>query len=86
MRINITIDSETVHLPDRLARTKKVSRSAILREGVRALAENQRREVEEAEVRERRRNAIGGIRRIAPKPGDAPAEKTVRECRHRWTR
>lgn len=83
IRINITVDPETVRLADRLARRQKTSRSAILREGVQVLARNHDRETEEASLREQRRKAIKGIRRIAHRMGDWPAEQIVHDWRYR---
>lgn len=82
-RINITVDEDTIRLADRLARGNKTSRSAVLREGVRALAENYNRKVEDATLHERRRKAIEGIRRIAHIMGDWPAEQIVHDWRYR---
>lgn len=82
-RVNITMDEETVRLADRLARRKKTSRSAILREGVRVLAENHQRETDEAALCEQRRKAFEAIRKIAAKMGDWPAEKIVHDWRYR---
>ena len=82
-RINVTMDKPTIRLADRLARDTKTSRSAIIRDGVHALAENDRRKTEEAAVREQRRKAIAGIREIAHKMGDWPAEQIVHDWRYR---
>ena len=82
-RINITMDKPTIRLADSLARHKKTSRSAIVRDGVHALAENDRRETAEAALREQRREAIAGIREIAHKMGDWPAEQIVHDWRYR---
>jgi len=84
MRINITVDPKTVRLADRLARRRKTSRSAILRDGVHALAENQMREADERSRQARRRRAADNIDRLAREFGDWPAEKILREARHRW--
>jgi predicted transcriptional regulator len=84
VRINITVDPETVRLADCLAQRKKSSRSAILREGVRVLAENHQREMEEAKIRGRRGKATEGIRRIARKPGEWPSEAIVHAFRYPW--
>ena len=82
-RVNITVDAETLRLADRLARARKVSRSAILREGVQALAENQAHAVEEQVRRERQRRAAEAMDRLAHKFGDWPAEKILRAARDR---
>lgn len=87
IRINITIDPETRRLADRLARGRRVSRSAILREGVRALAKDQDRQAEEAARVRRQRQAVATMDRIARKLGDWPAERILRESRDRgWTK
>jgi len=82
-RVNISMDEATLRLADRLARRKKTSRSEILRKGVQSLADADQREVEEAAVREQRRKAIEGIREIAHKMGDWPAEQIVHDWRYR---
>ena len=70
-------------MADRLARRRKTSRSAVLREGVRALAENQARDTEEVARRERQRVAIRGIREIARHLGDWPATEIIHAWRYR---
>ena len=85
MRINITVDAKTIRLADRLARRRKTSRSAILREGVRTLAESQVREAEEEARRDRRRRAAEDMDRLAREFGDWPAEKILRASRDRWS-
>jgi len=83
LRINITVDPETVRLADREARRRKTSRSAVFRDAVRETAQNHRRQSGEAAQRERRRAAMEGIRRIAHKLGDWPAEQIVHNWRYR---
>lgn len=83
-RVNITVDSQTLRLADRLARARKVSRSAVLREGVRALAENQATQVAEQARRVRQLRAAEAMDRLAHKFGDWPAEKILRAARDRW--
>lgn len=83
IRINITVDRETIRLADRLARRKKTSRSAVVREGVRTLAENQNREADQATRQKEQREAFERIRQFAHEVGDWPAEKIVRSWRHR---
>lgn len=85
MRINISVDARTIRLADRLARRRKISRSAVLRQGVQALAENQMREAEEKALRESRRQAANDMDRLARKFGDWPAERILREARDRWS-
>jgi Arc/MetJ-type ribon-helix-helix transcriptional regulator len=85
-RINITVDTETIRLADRLARRKKTSRSAILREGVRALAEDHQREAEEAARERQQRQAAEAMDRLARDFGDWPAEAILRAARDRWPR
>lgn len=82
-RVNITVDSETLRLADRLARARKISRSAVLRQGVHALASEHNKQQAEADLREQRRKAIEGIRRIAQEFGDWPAEQIVHDMRYR---
>lgn len=82
-RVNISMDDATLRLADRLARRKKTSRSEILRKGVQSLADAERREYEEMAVREQRQRAIAGIRAIAGKMGDWPAEQIVHDWRYR---
>jgi Arc/MetJ-type ribon-helix-helix transcriptional regulator len=84
VRVNITVDAETLRLADRLARARKISRSAVLREGVQALAENQAHAVEEQARRERQHRAAETMDRLAHKFGDWPAEKVLRATRDRW--
>ena len=84
VRINITIDRETVREADRLARARKCSRSAVLREGVHALAETQARAAEEQARTLRRRRAAKAMDRLAHQFGDWPAEKILRSARDRW--
>lgn len=84
VRINITIDPETVRVADRLARAWRISRSAVLRQGIHALAEMQAREVEERARRERQRDAAKTMDRLARQFGDWPAEKILRSARDRW--
>ena len=83
VRINVTFDQETLRLADREARRRRTSRSELIRIAVRAAALNHKRESEEAAQRERRRAAIEGIRRIAHKLGDWPAEQIVHDWRYR---
>ncbi len=77
------MDQATLRLADRLARRKKTSRSEIMRKGVESLAEADRREFEEAAVREQRRKAIAGIREIAHQMGDWPGEQILHDWRYR---
>lgn len=72
-----------MRLADRLARHKKTSRSAIMRDGVQALASSYQRAADEAAQREGRRKAIEGIRKIAHMMGDWPAEQIVHDWRYR---
>lgn len=86
MRINITIDPGTVRLADRMARRRKTSRSAVLRAGVRALAEKEARAAEFKSQRERGRRAAEAMDRLAHEFGDWPAEEILRASRDRWAR
>jgi Arc/MetJ-type ribon-helix-helix transcriptional regulator len=83
-RVNITVDPQTLRLADRLARARKTSRSAVLREGVRALAEDQENQIAEQERRERQHRAAAAMDRLAHKFGDWPAQKILRAARDRW--
>jgi len=83
VRVNITFDPETLRMADREARRRKTSRSDFIREAVRTAAGNHEHAAEEVALRERRRKAVEGIRRIAGKLGDWPAEKIVHDWRYR---
>jgi len=85
-RINITIDPDTVRLADRLARRRKTSRSAILRDGVRVLAENEARQADGVARQERQRQAAEAMDRLAREFGDWPADAILRAARDRWSR
>jgi Arc/MetJ-type ribon-helix-helix transcriptional regulator len=85
VRINITFDEETLRLADREARRTKTSRSGFIRSAIRSVAAENGQAVKEAVLRERRRRAIEGIRRIAHKLGDWPAEEILRAARDRWS-
>lgn len=84
MRINITIDSETLRLADREARRRKTSRSEYIRTAVRDLASGRRAEFEERARQERQKDAIEGMDRLAKRWGDWPAEEILRGARDRW--
>ena len=86
VRVNITVDPQTLRLADRLARARKISRSAVLREGVRALAEDHQREAEEAARERQQRQAAEAMDRLAHDFGDWPAEAILRAARDRWAR
>ena len=83
-RVNITVDSQTLRLADRLARAGKVSRSAILREGVHALAERRANQAAERVFRDRQKRAAEAMDRLAHKFGDWPAQELLRASRDRW--
>lgn len=83
VRVNITFDRETLRLADREARRRKTSRSDFIRNAVRAAAKEYDQEAEEAARRERRLKAIEGIRHMAQKLGDWPAEQILHDMRHR---
>lgn len=85
VRVNITFDQETLHLADREARRGRTSRSDFIRGAIHSVAKKNDQVVEEAALRERRRKAIEGIRRIARKLGDWPAEQILHDMRHRLT-
>lgn len=83
VRINITIDQETIRLADRAARRRKTSRSEFIRAAVREVATNHEAESEEEARRKRQWEAYKGLRRVARKLGDWPAEKIVHDWRYR---
>ncbi len=83
-RVNITIDSETLRLADREARRRKTSRSEFFRAAAREAAVNHERNVQVEARRKRQREAVKGMRRLAHKAGDWPAEKILHAWRHRW--
>jgi Arc/MetJ-type ribon-helix-helix transcriptional regulator len=83
VRVNITFDQDTLRLADREARRRRTSRSDFIRSAVRAATVENDQAAEEAARRERRRKAIEGIRRVAHKLGDWPAEQIVRDWRYR---
>lgn len=83
IRINITIDPETVRLADREARLRKTSRSDFIRSAVRAAATQNRHEAEEAARRERQRRAAERMDALARKAGDWPAEEILHAWRYR---
>lgn len=72
-----------MRLADRLARRRRTSRSAVFRDGVRALADQERREKDSAARRKRQMQAIADMDRLARKFGDWPAEAVLREARDR---
>ncbi len=82
VRVNITFDRETLRLADREAHRRKTSRSDFIRSAIRSVANVTDQATEEAALRERRRKAIEGIRRIAHKLGDWPAEQILHDMRH----
>ena len=84
VRVNITVDSQTLRLAARLARARKISRSAVLREGVHALVESQAHQAEEQALRASQRRASESMDRLAHKFGDWPAERILRAARDRW--
>lgn len=86
LRINITIDPETLRLADRQARRQKTSRSEVFRAGVRALATNHERESEEEDRRKRQREAAATMDRLAHEFGSWPAQKILRASRDRWAK
>jgi Arc/MetJ-type ribon-helix-helix transcriptional regulator len=81
VRVNITFDRETLRLADREARRRKTSRSDFIRSAIRSAAEGNEQAVKEAARHERRRKAIEGMRRIAHKLGDWPAEQILHDMR-----
>lgn len=82
VRVNITFDRETLRMADREARRRKTSRSEFIRVAIRAAVTDHEREAEA--LREQRGRAIEGMRRLARKAGDWPAERILRQWRDRW--
>jgi len=83
VRVNITIDRETLRLVDREARRRKTSRSDFIRTAVRQVAADNEHKTEEASRRQCQRRAIEGMDRLARKAGDWPAEEILRAWRYR---
>ena len=83
IRVNITLDRETLRLADREARRQRTSRSEIIRKAVQAQAERQRHEDEDEERRRRQLKAAAAMDRLAHHFGDWPAEQILRESRYR---
>ncbi len=86
VRVNITIDSETLRLADREARRRKTSRSALIRAAVREVAANHERELDEEARKKRQREAAEAMDRLAHEFGNWPADKILRASRDRWAR
>lgn len=84
IRINITIDRETLRLADREAHRQKTSRSEFIRKAVRAQAEDRRQQADSEARRDRQKRAIEGMHRLAHEFGDWPAEQILRAARDRW--
>jgi len=84
IRINITVDRETLRLADREARRQKTSRSEFIRKAVRDQAENRRQLAEDKKQLAVRLEAAARMDRIAHQFGDWPAEQILRESRNRW--
>ncbi len=82
-RVNITVDTETLRLADRLARARKTSRSAVLREGVHSLASEHERQKADAALLERQREAVATMDRLAQKAGNWPAVEILHAWRYR---
>lgn len=83
VRVNITFDQETLRLADREARRRKTSRSDFIRKAVLAAAARDDTTRKEQELRQQRREAIEGIRKIAKEAGNWPATKIVHDWRYR---
>lgn len=82
-RINITIDRETLREAGRKARERHLSRSALLREAIHSLSiKTDDKSVNEAR-KNRQRAALEGIRRLARKAGNWPADKILHAWRYR---
>ena len=83
VRINITVDRETLRLADREARRLKTSRSEFIRHAVRSEATRNGTAGKEQELRQQRHEAIQAIRRIAKEAGSWPTTKIVHDWRYR---
>ena len=83
VRVNITFDQETLRLADRAARRRRTSRSEFIRAAVRSEATRDDAASKELELRQQRREAIEGIRKIAKEAGSWPATKIVHDWRYR---
>ena len=83
VRVNITFDRETLRVADREARRRKTSRSDFIRRAVLAEAARDDTTRKEQELRQQRREAIEGIRKIAKEAGSWPTTKIVHDWRYR---
>jgi metal-responsive CopG/Arc/MetJ family transcriptional regulator len=83
VRVNITFDHETLRLANREARRLRTSRSEFIRAAVRAEAAKNDAAGKELELRQQRREAIEGIRKIAKQAGSWPTTKIVHDFRYR---
>ena len=81
VRINITFDHETLRLADREARRLRTSRSEFIRAAVRSEATRNDAAGKEQELRQQRREAIEGIRKIAKEAGFQPHFLCARKAR-----
>lgn len=86
VRINITVDQETLRLADREARRLRTSRSDFIRHAVRSEAARNGAAGKEQELRQQRHEAIQAIRSIAREAGSWPATKIVHDWRYRLMR
>ena len=86
IRINITVDRETLRVADREARRQKTSRSEFIRRAVRNQASSGLHQSRADKERAQRERAIEGLDRLARRFGDWPAEEILRASRDRWRR
>jgi metal-responsive CopG/Arc/MetJ family transcriptional regulator len=84
IRINITMDRETLRLADREAHRQRTSRSEFIRKAVRAHAESQQQQAANEERRQRQFKAAAMMDRLARQFGDWPAERILRSARDQW--
>ena len=82
-RVNITIDSETLRIADRVARRRRISRSEVIRVAIRQTAEAQARRDEEEDRRKLQKEAVESMDQLARKAGDWPAIQILRKWRYR---
>lgn len=83
VRINITVDRETLRIANREARRRRTSRSEFIRHAVRAEGTRSDDAGKEQELRRERHEAFQAIRKIAKEAGSWPATQIVHDWRYR---
>jgi Arc/MetJ-type ribon-helix-helix transcriptional regulator len=86
VRINITVDPQTLRLADREARRRRISRSELIRKTLQEMAKSHENTAREEARRKRRRQAAEAMDLLAREFGDWPAEEILRASRDRWPR